>query len=142
MDSTSVFADILGRTFSRDVRDAVVRELGLQPNPGQPLERRHVLQAIAMAEASWQALRGVDFMTQLMFSAAAHTPGFTHACHALELPPEALGALQRAVIDARMQQRFTQAARQRQSPVAPGLAQQWLLAELMALHPQTPKTRG
>lgn len=136
MDSTSVFSDILGQAFSRGIQDAVVRELGLQPSTDQPLERRLILQAIVMAEASQQALNGVDFMTRMMFSAAAHTAGFLHACRALELPPDALGASQRAAIDARMQHRFSQAARQRQSPVAPRLAQRWLLAELMAVHPQ------
>ena len=63
MDSASAFADILGRAYSRDIRDAVARELGLQPSTGQPLERHLILQAIAMAEASRQALLGVDWAT-------------------------------------------------------------------------------
>ncbi len=138
MDSTGAFADILSRTYSRDIQQAVARELGLQSGNGQPLERHMILQAIAMAEASRKALRGVDFMTQLTFSAAAQAAGFTHACRALKLSPQALSAPQRAAIDACMAQRFIQAARRRQSPVAPWRAQQWLLAELMAVYAQIP----
>ncbi|WP_315124632.1 hypothetical protein [Comamonas antarctica] len=138
MDSNCAFADILSRIYSRDIQQAVARELGLQPGNDQPPERHMLLRAIAMAEASRKALRGVDFMTQLMFSAAARSAGFTHACHALGLSPQALSAPQRAAIDACMAQRFIQAARRRESPVAPWRAQQWLLAELMAVYAQIP----
>ncbi|WP_159910943.1 hypothetical protein [Pantoea sp. 18069] len=141
VDTTAIFADALGRAFSRGIQDAVVRELGLGPRPGQPLESRLVLQAITMAEASQQALQGVDFMTQLMFSAAARSAGFLDACRALGLPPEAVSPQQRAAVDACMQERFAQAALQGQFPVAPALAQQWLHAELTALKMQTPETR-
>lgn len=141
VDSTQIFVDALGRAFSRGIQDAVVRELGLDPKPGQPLESRLVLQAIAMAEASWQALQGVDFMTQLMLSAAAHSSVFVATCRALGLPPDAVSAPQRAAIDGSMQERFAQAAREGNSPVAPALAQQWLHAELSALPEQTPDSR-
>lgn len=137
VDTTSIFADALGRAFSRGIQDAVVRELGLTPHPGQPLASRLVLQAIAMAETSQQALQGVDFMTQLMFSAAAQGGEFMAACRALGLAPEAVSAQQRAAIDACLQQRFAQAARQGQFPVAPALARQWLQVELTALPPRT-----
>lgn len=140
MDSTRAFADILKRTYSRDIQDAVAHELGLQPGSGQPLERDMILRAIAMAEASRKTLCGVDFMTQLMFSAAAQAAGFIHACHALELSPQVLSASQRAAIDACMAKRFIEAARRRESPVAPWRAQQWLLAELIAVYVQIPGT--
>lgn len=133
VDTTSLFADSLGRAFSPRIQAAVVRELGLAPRPGQPLESRVVLQAIAMAEASRQALEGVDFMTRLMFSAATRSGGFTGVCEELGLSPETVSAPQRAAIDACMQERFAQAAQQGQMPVDPGLARQWLQAELMAL---------
>lgn len=137
VDTTSIFADALGQAFSGGIQDAVVRELGLAPNPGQPLASRLVLQAIAMAETSQQALQGVDFMTQLMFSAAAQGGEFMDACRALGLAPEAVSAQQRAVVDARMKERFAQSARQGQFPVAPALARQWLQVELTALPPRT-----
>lgn len=133
VDTTSVFAASLGRAFSAGIQAAVVRELALAPQPGAPLESRLVLQAIAMAEASRQALEGVDFMTRLMFGAATGSGGFQGACRALGLLPEAIDAQQRARVDACMQERFSQAAHQGQMPVAPALAQQWLQAELMAL---------
>lgn len=136
VDTTSIFADALGRAFSRGIQDAVVRELGLAPQPGQPLASRLVLQAIAMAETSQQALQGVDFMTQLMFGAAAQGGEFMATCRTLGLAPEAVSAPQRAAIDRGMQERFAQAAQQGRFPVAPALARQWLQAELMALLPR------
>lgn len=141
VDTTSIFADALGRAFSRGIQDAVVRELGLAPNPGQPLASRLAQQAIAMAETSQQALQGVDFMTQLMFSAAARGEEFVAACRALGLAPEAVSAQQRAAIDVCMQERFAQAAQQGQFPVAPALARQWLQVELTALRLQAPGAR-
>ena len=136
-DSTAVFIEVLGQAFSRGIQQAVVRELELQPRPGQPLEARLVLRAIAMAEASEQALQGVDFMTQLQFSAAAQSAEFVAICRAAGVAPQSVGAHQRAAIDACMQQRFADAARQKQIPVAPETAREWLQAELAA---QTPKT--
>lgn len=133
VDTTSVFVAGLGRAFSPGIQAAVVRELGLVPRPGESLESAAVLQAIAMAETSHKALEGVDFMTRLMFSAAIHGTGFTQVCAALGLPPEAVGAQQRTAIDARLQNRFDEAAQQGQTPVAPALARQWLQAELSAL---------
>ncbi len=133
VDTASVFVASLGRGFSPGIQAAVVRELGLVPRPGEPLESAAVLQAIAMAETSRKALEGVDFMTRLMFSAAIHGTGFTQACAALGIPPEAVGAQQRAALDARMQKRFDEAAQQGQTPVAPALARQWLQAELADL---------
>ncbi|MCD2512827.1 hypothetical protein [Comamonas endophytica] len=131
VDSTAVFIEVLGRSFPRGIQEAVVRELALEPRPGKPLQSRLVLQAIAMAEASEQALQGVDFMTQMQFSAAIHTAEFVDACHAAGLAPEDVSAPQRAAIDARMQQRFAAAARLKQMPVAPETARQWLQAELL-----------
>ncbi len=141
VDTTQIFVDALGRAFSRGIQDAVVRELGLDPKPGQPLESQRVLQAIAMAETSWQALQGVDFMTQLMLSATAQSRVFVETCHALGLPPDAVSARQRAAVDGCMQERFAQAACEGNFPVAPALAQQWLHAELSAVQAQTPDSR-
>lgn len=137
-DATAMFVEVLGRTFTRGIQEAVVRELDLQPRPGQPLPASLVLQAIAMAEASEQALQGVDFMTQLQFSAATHGAEFVDACRAAGLSPQAVSAPQRAAIDARMQQRFADAAQQKQIPVAPDTARQWLRAELTAGSMPTP----
>lgn len=141
VDTTSIFVDALARSFSPGIKDAVVRELGLEPRPGQPLEARVVLQAIAMAEASRQALEGVDFMTRLMVSAVSRSAGFVNACRALGLSADAFSTPQREALDACMQERFAQAAQLGHIPVAPGLAQQWLHAELMALPADTPAPR-
>lgn len=137
LDTVEIFVTALGRAFFGGIQDAVVRELGLDPEPGRPLESRLVLQAITMAEASWQALQGVDFMTQLMLSAAAHSRAFDETCRALGLAPDAVSAQQRAAVDGGMQKRFAQAVRQGDFPVAPALAQQWLRAELTGLQTQT-----
>lgn len=137
-DATAMFVEVLGRAFTRGIQEAVVRELDLQPRPGQPLPAGLVLQAIAMAEAAEQALHGVDFMTQLQFSAATHGAEFVDACRAAGLSPQAVSTPQRAAIDARMQQRFAEAAQQKQIPVAPDTARQWLRAELMTGSMPTP----
>ena len=133
--------DALEQAYSRGIRDAVVRELGLEAKPGQPLESRLVLQALAMAKASQQALEGVDFMTRLMCSAVTRSTGFVDACRVRALAPEAFSAAQRECIDANMGQRFAQALHQGRSPVAPALAQQWLQAELLALRAHNPAMR-
>lgn len=135
VDTAAVFIAALGQAFSPGIQEAVVRELGLAPRPGEPLASRLVLRAIAMAESSRQALEGVDFMTRLMFGAASNSAGFVGVCRARGLAPETLDAQQRAAIDARMQERFAKAVHLGQSPVAPGQAQQWLDAELAALKP-------
>lgn len=141
VDTTSIFVEVLGQTYSRGIQENVVRELDLQSSPGQPLAVRLVRQAIAMAEASQQALQGVDFMTQLTFSAAAHATGFVDTCHTLGISPHAFSAQQRAAIDACVRQRFANAARHGQSPVAPGGVRRWLHAELAAIHAQKPDPR-
>lgn len=133
VDTTAIFVEALGRAFSRRIQDAVVRELGLASPSSRPLPSRLVLQAIAMAETSRKAMQGVDFMTQLMFSAAAHSGAFVATCRELELSPDAISPQQRAAVDARMQERFAQAEQQGQFPVVPELAQQWLRAELSLL---------
>ena len=138
IDTTAIFADALGRAYSRGIQDAVVRELGMEPQPGKPLQSRLVLQAIEMAETSRKALQGVDFMTQLMFSAAAHSERFVAVCLELGLSPDSVSPPQRAAVDANMRERFAQAAQQGQFPVAPELAQQWLTAELSTSNTQTP----
>ena len=130
VDTQSAFVAALGQAFSRGIQEAVVRELGLGPQPGQPLEARVVEQAIAMAETSHKALLGVDFMTQLMCSAVTHSAGFSQACQAQGLPVSAVNAQQREWIDGSMQKRFAEAASQGLSPVAPELAQQWLREEI------------
>lgn len=131
-DTQSAFIGALGQAFSSGIQAAVVRELGLGPAPGQPLASRVVQQAIAMAETSQKAMLGVDFMTQLMYSALASSSGFVAACEAEGVPLAAVSGPQREAIDAAMQQRFAQAASQGQSPIAPELAQQWLRFELLA----------
>lgn len=133
VDTTSMFIAALGAAFPGGIRDAVVRELGLVPRPGAPLSSRLVLQAIDMAETSQKALQGVDFMTQFMFSAAAHSVAFVSACAALGLGPEAISPQQRAAVDVRMQERFARAAQQGQVPVAPAVAQEWLREELQTV---------
>lgn len=141
VDTTSIFIEVLGKTYSRGIQETVVRELGLQANPGQPLQLRLVRQAIAMAEVSQQALQGVDFMTRLTFSAAAHAVGFVDTCRSLGVSPDTFSAPQRTAIDASLLQRFVTAASQRQSPVAPGGARQWLHAELAAVNVKIPGER-
>lgn len=131
VDTSGIFIGLLAQAYPRGVQEAVVRELELTPQPGQPLPARLVRQAIAMAEASVQALQGVDFMTQMQFSAAVPGAEFASACRASGLAPEAVSTPQRAAIDARMQQRFADAALQRQIPMAPETARQWLQEEVL-----------
>lgn len=140
-DVTAVFIAALGKAFTPGILEAVVSELALGPRPGEPLASGVVLQAIAMAEASQQAMLGVDFMTQFMCSAVAQSSGFIQACEALGLSERAVSAQHRVSIDASMSQRFAQAARQMQSPVDDALAQEWLRSELAVVMGPLPGPR-
>lgn len=132
-DTTSAFVEALGQSFARGIQAAVARELDLRPAPGQPLSARTVQQALDMAQTSQTALQGVDFLTQLSVSVAHGSTAFVQACEQLAVDPASIGAEQRARLDARMEQRFQAAAAERQTPVLPATARQWLAQELLAL---------
>ncbi|WP_209422367.1 hypothetical protein [Melaminivora jejuensis] len=83
-----------------------------------------------MAQTSRTALQGVDFLTQLSVSAAHSSTTFMQACEQLAIDPASLGTEQRALVDARMEQRFQGAAAERQAPVTPATAREWLMQEL------------
>ena len=129
-DTTSAFVAALGQSFSRGIQSAVARELGLEPAPGRPLSARTVQQALDMAQTSRTALQGVDFLTQLSVSAAHSSTTFMQACKQLAIDPASLGTEQRTLVDARMEQRFQGAAAERQAPVTPATAREWLMQEL------------
>ena len=117
-DTTSVFVEALGQSFSSGIQSAVVRELGLAPAPNKPLSSRTVQQAIEMAQTAQKSLDGVDFMTQLQFSAKANSAGFVDACRASGVEAGQVSPAQRQEIDAAMQQRFQNAAQHGESPVS------------------------
>lgn len=132
-DTTSSFVAALGQSFSRGIQSAVAHELGLQPAPGRPLAARTVLQAIDMAQTSQTALQGVDFLTRLNVSAAHGSAAFVDACRHLGQDPAEIRPEQRALLDARMDERFGESQAQKNGPVSDTVAQDWLLQELRAL---------
>lgn len=133
-DTTSTFVAALGQSFSRGIQSAVAHELGLQPAPGRALAGRTVLQAIDMAQTSQTAMQGVDFLTRLNVSAVHGSAAFIEACRHAGIAPETVGQEQRALLDARMGQRFEAAQDQRQGPVLEAVAGGWLRQELHGLN--------
>ncbi|QEI08254.1 hypothetical protein FXN63_22255 [Pigmentiphaga aceris] len=125
VDTASMFVDTLARTFGTGVGTAVARELDLVSAPGKPLSSRTVTLAVDMAREAGQALGGVDFVTQLAFSAKASGAEFERTASALGISGS-LDAAQRQTIDDAMQRRFDEAATSGNSPVPPSVAQSWL----------------
>ncbi len=119
--------------FSDRLIDAAQRVLDLPTDPlsPQPPEAAQRTQQ-ALHEAAL-ALDGVDYLTQLTLSAVHRGPGFRAAAQALGLSPHALDPATRAQIDARMGQRFAQAAAAGSAPVDHRTAAQWLHHELFIL---------
>ncbi len=86
----------------------------------------------ALREAA-RALSGVDYLTQLAFSAVHQGAGFKEVAQGLGRSPHGLDPATRAQIDARMDQRFAQAAAKGEAPVDRHTAAQWLHHELFIL---------
>jgi hypothetical protein len=128
-DTRSAFVDALRESFTSGISRAVARELDLGPSPGQPLSSRTVKDAIAMAESAKSALAGVDFLTQLQFSAAKEGAEFHRVCRERGIGAESLTVAVRQQIDSALAQHFAGAT----SPVAFSLARQWLNDELSKL---------
>lgn len=132
VDTASMFVETLARTFGSGVGSAVARELDLVSAPGKPLSSRTVTQAVDMAREAGQALGGVDFVTQLAFSAKVSGAGFERTASEAGVSVGSLSAGQRQAIDDAMQTRFDQAAANGDSPVSPFVAQTWLVDVLKA----------
>lgn len=132
-DTTSMFVQALSQSFGGGLSAAVARELGLEPAPGKPLASRLVSQALDIAKTGQQALSGVDFLTLLDHSAVAGGMGFKAALSPLPIDPASLDGATRAAIDARIKEKFEQAAARGESPVLAATAQAWIKAELLLL---------
>lgn len=122
----AMFAQALAQRYGPGVARAVALELGLESRPGKALPAAIVAAAIDMAEVSFHALSGVDFMTRLAISAAGNTPAFLRACQEAGVAPSTLDATRRAELDQAMEARFGQAVRSGLSPVSPATAADWL----------------
>jgi len=126
VDTTSMFAHMLERTYGNGIASAVARELELDASPGKPLLSRSVLAALDMAATASQALAGVDFVTRLSTSALANTPVFQQACQDCDIDAASVPAEQRKAIDLAMQARFEKATTCGQAPVLLPTATAWL----------------
>ena len=126
VDTASMFVDTLARTFGGGVGSAVARELDLVSAPGKPLSSRTITQAVDMAREAGHAMGGVDFVTQLAFSAKASGAEFQRTAAELGIASASLDAGRRQSIDDAMQAQFTAAAATGNSPVEPSVARAWL----------------
>jgi hypothetical protein len=126
VDTASMFVDTLARTFGSGVGSAVARELDLVSAPGKPLSSRTVTLAVDMAREAGHAMGGVDFVTQLAFSAKAAGADFERTANELGMSTGSLDASRRQSIDDAMQTRFDAAAASGNSPVEPAVARAWL----------------
>ena len=109
VDTTSAFVDALHSSYASGISQAVARELDLAPRPGQPLASRTIKTAIEMAETGQSALAGVDFFTQLQFSAAKGGAEFHRACQEQGIDAGRLSPDVRQQIDREVTQRFATA---------------------------------
>jgi hypothetical protein len=123
VDTTSAFVEALRLSYSSGISQAVARELDLSPRPGQPLASRTVKTAMDMAETGLSALAGVDFFTQLQFSAAKGGAEFHRACQERGIDVDGLSPDVRQQIDREVAQRFAAASHH---PVEFGQATVWL----------------
>ncbi len=80
-----------------------------------------------------QALAGVDFLTQLEFSAVHQGAGFKEVAQRFGMDPQEMPQDTRERIDTRMGQRFAEAAATGAAPVDRRTASQWLHNELFIL---------
>lgn len=125
-DTTGLFIQALGQTYGGRLGQEIASTLGLQPTPGKPLESRLVKQAIDMAATSQGAMDGIDFLTQLAFSAAKGGQAFQRSVAELQLDPRTLDPGKRQWIDEQMADRFNQAQADGQSPISSQTASAWL----------------
>lgn len=125
-DAASSLADALKNAVGPGLGDAIVRELGLSPAPGKPLSARTIKLALSMAQEGRHAMEGVDYMTQLRFSAQNRTADFIRVCQSNNVDPQQLDTLARSVIDQQLAERLHVAAQAGQSPVPPQQAEAWL----------------
>lgn len=126
VDTVSHFSDALAQTYGRAIAKVVANELKLEPNPGKPLSSRVIERALDMAHTSSVALVGVDFLTAMDCSALNGARLFRSTCDSLGLESSNVSLERRHAIDAAMQLRFTEAARNGRSPVSADTAQGWL----------------
>lgn len=132
-DTTSVFVQALGQSYTPDLSGVIAREMELHPRPGQPLSSRTVQAAIDMAAIGQQALAGVDFFTALQFSASSCGVEFRNACHDAGITLASVNAAECQRIDAIMAQHFSHAAAMGAVPVPYATAAQWLSDALHTL---------
>lgn len=125
-DTPQLFLTVLAHHYGANIARVVQQELGLAPNPGKALTSNLILQALDMVNVITQTLSGVDFVTQLEHSPLVQGHGFKRAYQDENTPCASLTNEQQVQIEQQIQKRFTQAAAQGESPVAPSTVQHWL----------------
>ena len=118
----------------------------LMPEPTEPANRprRPAPPALHVAEhePSWPGspdplqratFEGIDFLTRVRLSAALRGPDFLATIRALGFEPEHFDAHTSTLLDNRMAERFSSAAREGHMPVSAQLANDWLHDELLLL---------
>jgi hypothetical protein len=130
-DTASLFTQALGQTYGHGVAALVARELSLTPGPGKPLSAHTIERAVDLAQTKRSVMDGIDFVTQLGFSAHSKGADFLAVCRQAGVPSDSLDTAARQRIDAAMQQKFDQAHQSETQPVDPATARGWL-RELLA----------
>lgn len=125
-DTTRLFIQTLAQAFSPTIQAKVVQALDLKPHPKNLLSAQKVLQALAMARTCRQVAEGIDFLTQLECRAQSLGGIFQKVCGQLGVDVGKITPMQAVQIDTAMQQRFTHAYVQGQTPVSSLTAVGWL----------------
>ncbi len=120
-------------TLGDRVIDLLADALSISTDLRVPLPAGAEHSALEALHSARSALQGVDFCTRLDFSAVADGPGFKSVLQQLPVSPQRLDRPTRERIDARMGQRFDEAAQCGRSPVTQATAVLWLRNELFIL---------
>lgn len=103
-----LFMQTLTANFGGTIQASIANELGL--SPGKPLEAREVRLALEMAENHVGVYEGINFMTQLQFSAASGGSGFGAVAENLGINPANLSDTDRKNIDQQFAAAFNEAS--------------------------------
>lgn len=126
VDTTGIFLQAMAQAYGPRISHEISNTLGLEPSPGKTLASRSITQALEMAQVGQQALKGVDFMTQLDHSASASGRAFQRVAGEMQLDLRAMDSGTRQWIDEQMKQGFDAALAEGKSPVSPETATSWL----------------
>lgn len=105
--TAELFMEGLRQLYGERIGREVSRQIGLSGNADAALEARAVLDALEMAEASQQALAGLNFISRHAISAGGLSSQFRMVCLALGVLPDRIPGAKLLEADEIFNARFT-----------------------------------